>query len=343
MRAFSCISIAPAAPETDLSDPEPCPVATIPEELLVAVFHYVTLKDVGGLSRLAQVCKRFAYLVVTEDSIWKRLAFNSKFGFTAMHYIYKCNLKGRALGELSPQLATLFEHAQLSIPDLTPKSYPTYRNQFRHRPRIRFDGCYISNVNYQRPGAAQTSQYTWTSSPIHIVTYYRYLRFFRDGTLISLLTTAEPPDVVYYLTKEHLHERHTGALPSAIMKEALPGRWRLTGPASFCLPTSEIDGKLFTEDGSSRRPGEYAREPSSLEDSMEEEGTVHVETQGVIPKYMWKMAFTMGSSGRKEGTRNNRLSWKGFWSYNRLTDDWGEFALKNDTPFYWSRVKSFAQ
>ena len=341
MGAFSRVSIEPAPPETDCSRQPPCPIASVPEEILVAIFKVAAVRDVGVLSRLAQVCKRFAYLAVTEDQIWKLLALNPIFGFPAMHYLYACDFQGTSLPSMDRTAPLVRTSITQQVLDLTPKPYPTYRTQFRHHPRIRFNGCYISTVNYQRPGASQASQYTWTSSPIHIVTYYRYMRFFRDGSVISLLSTSEPPDVVHYLTKEHLHERHTGALPSAVMKEALPGRWRLTGAASACLPISEIGDGASAENGLSKQPGAYIREPSDLGDKVEEEGTVHVETRGVIPKYMWKMAFALGSSGRREATRNNRLSWKGFWSYNMLTDDWGEFGLKNDKPFYWSRVKSY--
>jgi F-box protein 9 len=51
------------------------------------------------------------------------------------------------------------------------------------------------------------------------------------------------------------------------------------------------------------------------------------------------MLLSIGSAGR--GVRNNKLAWQGYWSYNLLTDDWGEYGLKNDRPFYWSRVKSY--
>jgi len=88
------------------------------------------------------------------------------------------------------------------------------------------------------------------------------------------------------------------------MKDALLGRWRLTGP-----------------------------EPS------ETEGTLIVETAGVTPKYMYKMVLGLGTAGK--GAKNNKLTWQGYWSYNRLTDDWGEFGLKNDRAFYWSRVRSY--
>ena len=288
----------------------------------------VAIDDVASFARLAQVCKRLAYLVTTEEGIWKRIVLGEEFGFGAMHYSFACeidgtpviddNLGGYVLGsndpsdgepdlQIPPPLPTPVSLAPLLIP--TP--YPTYRSLFRLRPRIRFNGAYISTVNYTRPGAASPTILTW-NSPIHIVTYYRYLRFFRDGTCISLLTVSEPQDVIPFLYPEHMHKNH-GALPSAPMKDALPGRWRLSGPAG--------------------------RSPDEGEDVGEKEGTLYVETEGATPKYLYKMALSVNSAGRK--AKNNKLDWLGYWSYNKLTDDVGEFLMRNYRPYYFSRVKSY--
>jgi F-box protein 9 len=323
---FSTLPIQGEPPPTDLSPVPPCPISAIPEEILVEILEYIAIKNVACFVRLAQVCKRLAYLVVTEDQVWKRLAMGHEYGFAAMHYTWSCQVDGKPLGhdeaagitlgiadmDLSDTEDSNSPQKPPSTPCLTqllvPTVYPTYRTLFQRRPRIRFNGCYISTVNYTRPGQSSPTSVTW-NSPIHIVTYYRYLRFLRDGTCISLLTTSEPADVVPYLHVEHMHKNH-GALPAAPMKDALLGRWRLTGPE---IPDSA--------------------------DVVEKEGTVIVETAGATPKYMYKMALNLGSAGR--GTKNNKLAWQGYWSYNRLTDDWAEFGLKNDRAFYWSRVKSY--
>ena len=313
---FTNLSILGEPPPTDLSPAPPCPIATVPEEIIVEILEQVAIRDVASFVRLALVCKRLAYLVATEDRVWKRLALGHEYGFAAMHYDFTCQVDGKPLGDddeggiilgtnadnedqvsntpaMSPAVATSL---------IIPSPYPTYRTLFQLRPRIRFNGCYISTVNYTRAGQASPTSVTW-NSPIHIVTYYRYIRFLRDGTCISLLTTHEPQDVVPYLYTEHMHKHH-GALLSASMKDAVLGRWRLTGP-----------------------------QPD------EQEGTVIIETAGATPKYMYKMVLSLGSAGR--GAKNNKLSWQGYWSYNRLTDDWGEFGLKNDRAFYWSRVRSY--
>ncbi len=257
---------------------------------------------------------------------------DEKFGFTAMHYDFACDVEGFSLeanDQIARYLGNYDEPEDESLLGATPEDRTdmfaavteellqsayasSWRQMFRQRPRIRFNGCYISTVNYTRPGATSTNTLSW-GAPVHVVTYYRYLRFFRDGTIISLLSTSEPADVVHHLIKDNLHDNHNNTLPSSVMKDALRGRWRLSGPASSVM--------------------------DPLTNEIEAEGDVHVETEGVVPKYTYKMLLVLAHAGK--GARNNKLAWKGFWSHNRLTDDWGEFGLKNDRAFYWSRVKSY--
>lgn len=302
LESFSTFSIQGEPPPTDLSPAPPCPISAIPDEILSDILLEVALTDIASFARLAQVCKRLAYLVTTEERIWKRIATGDEVGFGDMPYSFASEIDGRTLDEAEdPGRLTTY---------LVPSIYPTYRALFRERPRVRFNGCYISTVNYTRPGASSPTSVSW-NSPIHIVTYYRYLRFLRDGTCISLLTTSEPADVVPYLHMEHVHKNH-GNLPSAPMKDALLGNWWLSGPAFF-----GVDGQVRGQ----------------------KEGLLHVETEGATPKYMYKMILAFGSAGR--GARNNKLMWQDYWSYNKLTDDWAEFFRKNERPFYWSRVKSY--
>lgn len=291
--------------------------------------------DVASFARTSQACKRLAYLVMTEESIWRSVALESPSTFRSMLYRYVCDIDGKSLrnsdlerylidndddeyDERKAFAESLKSAYRTAVDDLTLSLLKTtyansWRQMFRTRPRIRFNGCYISTVNYTRSGASNTNTLSW-GVPIHVVTYFRYLRFFRDGTIISLLTTHEPVDVVHHLTKDNLHEHHGNVLPSAVMKDALRGRWRLTGPNSGLL--DPVTGMV------------------------EAEGDVLIETQGVTPKYTYVGRLAMSHAGKS--TRNNKLAWKSFRSYNRLTDDWAEFTLKNDKAYYWSRVKSFS-
>lgn len=246
-----------------------------------------------------------------------------------MHYDWTCTITGDPLplsiGDLDADLDSLNLSETSPTPDysiLSP-TYPSFRRMFHTRPRLRFNGCYISTVNYIRPGGSTASQVTW-NTPVHIVTYYRYLRFFRDGRCASLLTTSEPTDVLHHLTKENMHTRHAGGLPSAVMNNCLRGRWKLSG------------NPYHTATGKERK-----------EEEDGQEGTVHIETEGADaghtnPKYIYKMELQLKSAGRGAGsTKNNKLTWMGYWSYNKLSDDWAEFGLKNDKAFLWSRVRSY--
>ncbi|KAG8532720.1 uncharacterized protein KY384_002597 [Bacidia gigantensis] len=297
----------------------PCPISFLPSELWVNLLTHTANSDPASFARLAQVCRRLAFLVAAEDQIWREVCHDRAYGFAAMHYAWALTITGQSLPasfeELDAQLLRLtIERPSVQFP--LSSTYPSYKSMFQKRPRIRFNGCYISTVNYIRPGGATASQATW-NSPVLIVTYYRYLRFFKDGSCISLLTTTEPGDVVHYLTKENVHSGHANSLPTAVMNNALLGRWKLSGDA-------------------------YASDPN-----LHEEGTVHIETEGADvdrpePKYTYKMMLQMKSSRKAAGaTKNNKLVWLGYWSYNKLTDDWAEFGLKNDRAYVWSRVKSY--
>ena len=371
---FSLLSIESAPPETDYSPQKPCHLADIPEEILSHILLELAIIDVASFARMAQVCKRLAYLVLTEESIWKQIALSEEYGFAAMHYNYATTIEGRPLNddyedlrqyqddpedpESNSSLQTL--NTLSYTQSLVPTPYPSYRQMFRTRPRLRFNGCYISTVNYARPGAHASNSLAW-GAPVLVVTYFRYLRFFRDGTAISLLSTTEPADVVHHLTKanldlydssrkagrghHHHHHHHqqqqpqqqqgqTSALPSAaVMKEALRGRWRLSGPLHSSSPSSS------SPSSSSQPHSSTSSHSTEQEPSEEEEGTLHIETQGVVPRYTYKLALQLGHAGKS--ARNNKLAWKGFWSHNRLSDDWGEFSLRNDRAFYWSRVRSY--
>ncbi|KAI9760811.1 MAG: hypothetical protein M4579_001441 [Chaenotheca gracillima] len=363
---FSALSIPAAEPPTSLSDPPPCPISTLPSEILHDILLNVAVLDVACFARLALVCKRLAYLVATEDRIWKRVACGPENGFGAMHYRYDCTILGQPLHSAAtildmhhPQERRRRRRAAQTAPTFLPLThppapYPTYQQLYRYRPRIRFGGCYISTVNYVRPGASSPTQISW-NTPVHIVTYYRYLRFFRDGTCLSLLATAEPADVVHHLKPEAqtLHSSGGGGggsgLPSAAVKSALRGRWRLVGdeaiPERLKRTSHESDGESES-DGQ----GEVSSDSSAAEAGAQP-GDVLVETEGVGDpnKYMYKMHLSLRSisagnsatSGPSRGARNTKLIWKGFWSYNRLTDDWAEFGLRNDRAFFWSRVKSY--
>lgn len=368
LAGFAALHIEPAVPDVEGAPAPPCPIADLPDELLTHIMHDVAVADVAEYVRLSLVCRRLAYLVASEQRIWRRLCLGPEFGFAGMHYRWNRgiewgplsaesddeqeaedsavvmsdadedddghhNVGTAAAHRLSPRERAQRRHEreQAMTQSLTPAVYPTWKKMFRNRPRIRFDGCYISTVNYVRSGQASTNQLTWGGAPIHIVTYYRYLRFFRDGSLISLLASNEPAEVVHYMTREglalHRDAGHNNHLPSAAMRLAHRGRWKLSPPQHGAVP------------GSGTRTGGAGG--AGNQGSLSGDDELSVETEGVGTKYVFKMDLQVRSAGKTTSSRNNKLVLSGFYSYNKLTEDWAEFLLKNNKPFFFSRVRSY--
>lgn len=338
---FSDLPILGAPPVVDGGQPPPCPIRRLPPEILSEILRITAILDPASFARSAVVCKRFAYHVFGENQIWKRVALGPEFGLAGQVYDFQTDLQGHEA--INQALDPSIERPSIDESVFKDPFNQDWREVFHSHPRIRFTGVYISTVNYTRAGGASASQTSW-NSPVHIVTYYRYLRFFRDGTLISLLSTNEPIEVVHHLTKENLafvrvsKEHHplnfTSTAPAIngppaqpapptahqLMKHALRGRWRLGHPLAakqHTIADTQTAG-------------------------MDTEGDVYIETEGAGPRYIYTMQLALKSSSKsKQGVKNNKLQWKGFWSYNQLTNDWAPFQLKNDRAFFFSRVKSY--
>ena len=375
--SFAGAAIEGVPAEVEGTPEPPCPIAALPGEILVHILRDVAVADVGDFARLSRVCRRLAYLVATEEAIWRRVCLGPEFGFLAMHHRFQRGVAWEDLPlslpiglgsspddpgpppgaenlvlvgstteeEQRQRLQEASEQRKLAASTALLRSGAyagSWRGMFRSRPRVRFNGCYISTVNYIRAGQSSAHQIAW-NTPVHIVTYYRYLRLFRDGAALSLLTTDEPAAVVPHLTREAADLHRGGAaphLPSAVVANALRGRWRLSGVDSL---GDGDNGPLTTEGGGGGADGNPIAATATDLGVHEAEGDLFVETEGVGPKYLYRMDLSLGHAGKSVGggARNTKLLWRGFWSYNRLTDDWAEFGLRNYKPFFFSRVRSY--
>ena len=193
---------------------------------------------------------------------------------------------------------------------------------WRSRPRIRFNGIYISTCNYIRAGAVAPSR-TWGAA-VHVVTYYRYLRFFRDGRCLSLCTTHEPSEIVRQLTPDLL-EKLTNR------KVVVPtGRQRKNRQVLSEVKENPLEN---TYKGRWKLGGEPVAEGKESYD----EAALSVETEGVYEKYTYRMDFEL--KGQEKG--RSRLVWTGFNALDRERDEWVELSRKNEKGFVFSRVKAY--
>jgi hypothetical protein len=75
-------------------------------------------------------------------------------------------------------------------------TYSDWRTMYLNRPRLNFDGVYISKASYARSGEQSLDNFY---RPWHVVEYYRYMRFFSNGTVLFLTSPDEPKTTVYKL------------------------------------------------------------------------------------------------------------------------------------------------
>ncbi|KAJ6190958.1 hypothetical protein N7519_000979 [Penicillium mononematosum] len=324
--SFAHVPISPVEPIVENTPPPPCPIATVPSEVLVEILRHVAMDDPSAFGRTALTH-------LSKPGIW----------LPGMHYDFACDLHGEPIYTLAPRYTPFPKDGPVEIPP--PLS--SWSQVFQTLPRIRFTGIYISTVNYTRAGAASAySNLSWN-----------------NGSVISLLTSTEPVDVVPHISKENVmaartpaHRKHqrrasdaghtlsgaTDSVPPLAMntlKHGLRGRWRLASPVDIS-EISEAPAEIW-------KPGSASDQKSLLSDERD----LLIETEGVDPKYVYTMHLSLRSSTVPKSSqvgpappnpsKNTKLAWKGFWSYNRLTDDWGEFGLRNDRAYVFRRVRGW--
>ncbi|XP_049952574.1 F-box only protein 9 [Schistocerca serialis cubense] len=139
-------------------------ISALPLEIMLYIMRWVVSSelDIRSLEMCSRVCRGF-YLCCRDPKIW-RLACTRVWGITCA--------------------------------DFDP--YQSWREMYIKRPRLNFHGCYISKTSYIRYG--ENSFQDQFYSPVHLVAYFRYLRFFPGGTVLMLTTADEPPGCVGQLT-----------------------------------------------------------------------------------------------------------------------------------------------
>lgn len=97
---------------------------------------------------------------------------------------------------------------------------------FLKRPRLNFDGVYISKTSYARAGEQSLDNFY---RPWHLVEYFRYMRFFSDGNMIFLTTPDEPKTTVAKLKNKASAASASSSYQGFIQNEhsILKGTWTL--------------------------------------------------------------------------------------------------------------------
>ncbi|EPX71738.1 F-box protein Pof7 [Schizosaccharomyces octosporus yFS286] len=144
-------------------------ILKLPDEVLLLIVEqcFENLNDLSNLPRIARSCKLLAK-ACRADSLYRRFCYFS----------YQLNEWQQTKESIEEELSSTY--------------HQSWKEMYLKKPRIRFDGCYISVCRYFRPGTSDTS---W-NQPIHLISYYRYLRFYPDGTCMVFRSNTEPNLIV---------------------------------------------------------------------------------------------------------------------------------------------------
>lgn len=89
------------------------------------------------------------------------------------------------------QLAGVVDNYKL----LHSKYESSWRKMWLLRPRVRTDGLYVSRNTYIRAGVAEWK----VTNPVHLVCYYRYIRFYPSGRFLYKNSSQKLKDVAKFM------------------------------------------------------------------------------------------------------------------------------------------------
>ncbi|XP_056326661.1 F-box only protein 9 isoform X2 [Danio aesculapii] len=253
-------------------------ISALPFEVLMYIFRWVVSCDLDlrALEQLSLVCRGF-YICARDPEIWRSACLR---------------VWGRSCTKMLP--------------------FSSWREMFLERPRVRFDGVYISKTSYIRQGEESLDGFyrAW-----HQVEYYRYLRFFPDGQ-VMMLTTPEDPLV----TVPRLRSKNSR------MDSVMFGHYRLSQDTDNQTKVYVVVSKRKEE-----KVSEYQRSRFCRRNPVPEaERSFHVGLQ-------------LSSGGRQ---RFNKLVWIHHSCHitYRSTGETVVTAFDVDkmyTPLFFARVKSY--
>ncbi|XP_076831131.1 F-box only protein 9 [Brachyhypopomus gauderio] len=253
-------------------------ISALPLEVLMYIFRWVVSSDLDlrALEQLSLVCRGF-YICARDPEIWRCACLK---------------VWGRSCTRTLP--------------------FSSWREMFLERPRVRYDGVYISKTSYIRQGEESLDGFyrAW-----HQVDYYRYLRFFPDGQVMMLTTPEEP-----LATVPRLRSRNSR------MESILFGHYRLSQDPDNQTKVYVVVSKSKEERGPDYQRSRFCRRNQTPDSDR----TFHIGLQ-------------LSSGGRQ---RFNKLVWI-HHSCHITYRSTGETVItafdldKMYTPLFFARVKSY--
>lgn len=285
------------------------PLVHLPNDIWVYILEILLITEPQSWIQFSTTCKKFAYLGLALNDLWRKLCY--------LIYPLQNYEENQAYIEANQTVSN--DLKDLPIPKDQLEIVPSYGNSWKQmlheRPFVKFKGCYISVINYYSEGGKPEFSNSW-SNPVKTITYYRYLRFYPDGTCIKVLSTLEPYRVVPQFLKFNLLRNITSALDQV----------KIVGHHRSVKDSHRIYHGKWT---------------------ISTTGEMHITIdEGSVPYYSFHYHFQIKSLGKI--FKFNKLNWIKYYTVRKqMSDDddmVGEVSyltLKNEKPFKFLRVKSY--
>ena len=167
------------------------PVVYVTDEILKEIFSFFTAAERG---RLASVCKTFRMIEKTAVYLYKRdsLSLWIKQSHPGTSSFPPPFNNPRILWGLG--FPENFSDSRDYI-----QTFKGWRHMMIQRPKIRFNGVYISRVTFFKQGQINIDNLP----SFHKVVFYRYLRFYNDFSVACLNSTKKPREVFKQFEKSY--------------------------------------------------------------------------------------------------------------------------------------------
>lgn len=276
-----------------LDEEKPIYIERLPYEVIEKIFEILLIIDTPSWINFSLICKKYSFYGFRDLNIWKKL---NELNYSRQNY--KDNDK---------------EKFKILIKNQWGFNYYQMLNE---RPFIKFRGVYISKVSYMKEGARSENSNSW-NLPYRIISYYRYYRFYSDGTCLKIITVLEPKKVI-----PKLHKGYKISEDIELMNEEI----NRPEPENIKSPVDNFSNRNWLR----IFEGKY---------EISLQGFVETNCDGPVEKYRFIDKFNIINSGKYH--RHNKLEWVDLGFFDTVNQTYSSLNRENEKDFVFSRVKSY--
>lgn len=275
-----------------LDEEEPVYIEKLPYEVVEKIIEILLITDTPSWINFSLSCKKLSFIGFRDINIWKKLC-----ELDYSRQVYKDNDEEKFKMLIKNQWGF------------------NYYQMLNERPFIKFRGVYISKVSYMKEGARSENSNSW-NLPYRIISYYRYYRFYSDGTCLKIITVLEPKKVI-----PKLHKGYKVSEDIELMNEDKIKAEDVKSPVDNFSNRSWL--RIFQ--------GTY---------NITLHGYVETNCDGPVEKYRFIDKFNITSSGKYH--KHNKLEWVDLGFYDTINRTYSSLNRENEKDFVFSRVKSYS-